>query len=117
MFSGNGLSIDNATHTILLRAVLAPGGHVLWAAIEGAAMMIAMDHKGFRASVLLNKAFLSLSGICILMHGIWGMPFQLPFFIKYFILIAASWIVLIIMITRGLDEINKLNQTPGETAA
>ena len=117
MFSGNGLSIDNATHTILLRAVLAPGGHVLWAAIEGAAMMIAMDHKGFRASVLLNKTFLSLSGICILMHGIWDMPFQLPFFIKYFILIAASWIVLIIMITRGLDEINKLNQTPGETAA
>ncbi len=110
LFIGQGLSIDNATHTILLRAVLAPGGHVLWAAIEGAAMMIALDHKEFRSSVLLNKTFLSLSGICILMHGIWDMPFQLPFYLKYIVLIAASWIVLIIMITRGLDEINKLNQ-------
>ncbi|MCR4758397.1 MAG: PrsW family intramembrane metalloprotease [Butyrivibrio sp.] len=110
LFIGQGLSIDNATHTILLRAVLAPGGHVLWAAIEGAAMMIALDHKEFRSSVLLNKTFLSLSGICILMHGIWDMPFQLPFYLKYIVLIAASWIALIIMITRGLDEINKLNQ-------
>ena len=118
LISSGTLSIDGATHTILLRAILAPGGHVLWAAIEGAAMMIAMDHQGFRSTVLLNKTFLSLSGICIIMHGIWDMPFQLPFFLKEFVLVAASWIVLVILITRGLDEINKLNQASNnETAA
>ena len=48
------------------------------------------------------------------------MPFQLPFFGKFIILIAASWIALVVLITRGIDEINKLNsqnQNSTEVAA
>ena len=34
---------------------------------------------------------------------IWDMPFQLPFYGKFLILIAASWIALVVLITRGID--------------
>ena len=58
-----------------------------------------------------------LSSIVII---IWDMPFQLPFYGKFLILIAASWIALVVLITRGIDEINKLNsqnQNSTEVAA
>ena len=48
------------------------------------------------------------------------MPFQLPFFGKFIILIAALWIARVVLITRGIDEINKLNsqnQNSTEVAA
>lgn len=103
---------NSMINNIMLRGFLAPGGHVAWAAIEGAAFMLAYSRKNHSISSIFDKNFLSLCGICVILHSIWDMPFELPFMIKYIILIIAAWIALIVLITRGLAEINNINQRP-----
>ncbi len=102
-------SFSRMYETILIRGVLSPGGHVAWAAIEGAALMISLHGADFTWDKLLDKQFLSLSLICVVLHAIWDMPlfggiFTYP---KLGTLIVSAWIVLIVLINRGLKEINK----------
>ncbi len=56
--------MDVINNTIFLRAVLAPGGHVAWAAISGAAFVIAAKLKGVIDTSLFTEAsFLRLFAI------------------------------------------------------
>ncbi len=94
---------------ILIRGFLTPGGHVAWAAIEGAAIMLALDKKPFEWNVLLDKRFLLLTSFCVIMHAVWDMPIKiLPYYIKYIGLVVVAWMIVLVMINRGLEEINEM---------
>lgn len=107
---GFNAMIDN----INIRAILAPGGHVAWAAISGAAIMIALGGKRFYWGVLVNPRFLGLFVIPVILHGLWDMlPLQimlmpilknLPDNTYYFVLIFLVWVVLLVLISNGLKE-------------
>lgn len=56
-----------------IRAVLAIGGHVAWAAAEGAALAICEKPGGFDLSQLKEPSFLIVTVICVVLHGIWDM--------------------------------------------
>ncbi len=93
-------------NTINRRAILAPGGHVAWAAVTGAAIMLALDGENFKWSILSNPKFLRLFIFPVVLHAIWDMPINIWF--KPYVLIAIIWIILVVLVQNGLKEIERL---------
>lgn len=99
--------------TIFLRGFLAPGGHVVWAAISGAAMVIASkaSARPIDTSIFTDSRFLRLFAIPVTLHAIWDCPlcyailpeiYAVPIF-----LIVCAWIVILIFINMGLAEVTQ----------
>ena len=103
-----GLSNGNAAmlNIIKLRGFLAPGGHVAWAAIEGAALMYVKGFDKLDKRHLSDKRFLLICLIPILLHGIWDMPISSPYYIIQIALTVAAWVVIIYFINLGLKQID-----------
>lgn len=105
--------MDAINSTIFLRAVLAPGGHVAWAAISGAAFVIAAKHKGIIDTSLFTEAkFLRLFAIPVILHCLWDSPLAIWIneifpFAGYIALSVVVWIVVLILINMGLAEVSK----------
>ncbi len=96
---------------IILRGILSPGGHVAWAAITGAAFVIASrELPEFSTSVFTNKRFLRLFLIPVLLHAAWDSPLSaigIEIYLVPILLTAFVWIVVLILINMGLSEIAK----------
>ena len=105
--------MDAINNTIFLRAVLAPGGHVAWAAISGAAFVIAAKTKGIiDTSLFTEKQFLRLFAIPVILHCLWDSPLSMWIngvfpFAGYIALIVIVWIVVLILINMGLAEVSQ----------
>ena len=107
--------LDYMTESIVQRGVLSIGGHVAWAAVEGAALASVEGDEGFSFTQLYNRRFLALALIPVFLHGIWDtyVPILDDFglfgiSIKYFLLVAVIWVVLVVLLKRGLDQVNAL---------
>ncbi len=106
--------LETMLGVIKLRGFLAPGGHVAWAAIEGAALMYVKGFEKLDRSHLNDKRFLLICLIPVLLHGIWDMPINLPYYSVQIALTIAAWLVIIYFINLGLkqiDDAKKLNKT------
>ena len=104
--------MDAINNTIFLRAVLAPGGHVAWAAISGAAFVIAAELKGIiDMSLFTETKFLRLFAIPVVLHCLWDSPLatwinEIFPFAGYIALIVVVWIVVLILLNMGLAEVS-----------
>ncbi len=98
-------SINAMVDNINTRAILAPGGHVAWAAVTGGAIMIALSGKKFSWDFVKDKRFLRLFAIMILLHGTWDTP--IANYYIWGILIVIVWIILIVLIKNGLNEVER----------
>lgn len=94
---------------ILLRGFLAPGGHVTWAAITGAALMIAKGNAPLSFDAVVSPRFLKLFAIPIILHAVWDMPigFGQEIYLTQILLTIAVWIVVMILINMGLDQVKQ----------
>ena len=111
---GMNYGVATMLGTIKVRGFLAPGGHVAWAAIEGAALMLVKGFEKLEKKHLNDKRFLLICLIPIVLHGIWDMPINLPFYGVPIIMTILAWIVIIYFINLGLkqvDEAKKLEAT------
>lgn len=111
---GMNYGVATMLGTIKVRGFLAPGGHVAWAAIEGAALMLVKGFDKLEKKHLNDKKFLLICLIPIVLHGIWDMPINLPFYGVPIIMTVLAWIVIIYFINLGLkqvDEAKKLEST------
>lgn len=111
---GMNYGVATMLGTIKVRGFLAPGGHVAWAAIEGAALMLVKGFDKLEKKHLNDKRFLLICLIPIVLHGIWDMPINLPFYGVPIIMTFLAWIVIIYFINLGLkqvDEAKKLEST------
>ncbi len=107
--------------TIRTRAILAPGGHVAYAALSGAALILALGDDDFSWKCLLSKKFLILFSFPVLLHAFhdWHMPlknitvFGIPAVL--FIKIAIEWIIILVFLHRGLAEINEISSKAADT--
>ncbi len=96
--------VDSMYFVTYLRAFLAPGGHVTWAAISGAALMIASKGQPLTIKVFSSNKFWRLFIIPIVLHTMWNMP--LPYmFIKLISLTIIVWIVTLILVEMGLKQV------------
>ena len=104
----NGISggINMMLYVIKLRGFLAPGGHVAWAAIEGAALMFVKGFEPLDKKHLNDKRFLLMCLIPIILHGIWDMPISLPYCGIPIILTILAWLVIIYYINLGLKQVD-----------
>ena len=113
--SGLALGTDEMMHTLFLRAYLAPGGHVIWAAIEGGALMLAKGDQPFQTSQLKDKRFISFTALCVALHAIWDMDIglfediSLP--VVQLCLTVIGWVIALVLINVGLKEVSN-RKTP-----
>lgn len=105
-----GLQGGNAAmlEIIKIRGFLAPGGHVAWASIEGAALMYVKGLDKLDKSHLNDKRFLLMCLIPILLHGIWDMPINAPYAIVQIAVTVIAWMVIIYYINLGLKQIDDI---------
>ena len=112
-----GLMLEAINHSLLLRGFLSPGGHVAWAAVTGAGLVIAAKEKGvFSAKLFFERKFMRLFVIPIVLHGVWDCPLAMQSGAVFHIALSIIvWIVVLILINMGLAEVNqesfKENQT------
>lgn len=105
--------LDAINGSIFVRGILAPGGHVAWAAISGAALVIAAKANGkIDTSLFADGKFLRLFIIPVILHGLWDSPlagwlYQIFPYLGYILLIVFVWIVVLILINMGLAEVSK----------
>jgi len=93
--------------TILFRSIFAPGGHVAWAALTGAAVCIVQGEKNFRFNMLLSPKFLSIFSLVVAMHALWDSTIPGIFPIGQIFLMIFSWVLVFLMIRFGLKEITE----------
>lgn len=109
---GNGESLINTSEmmiVIIVRSVLAFGGHVAWAAVTGAAAMIALHGQEFSWSILFRWDFVRIFVLNVILHGLWDatiIPNAIFDLIKDFLLGIIIWIAIGVMLNRGIKEIN-----------
>lgn len=89
---------------IIMRGLLAIGGHVAWSAVTGAALSIALNRGPFTWKVLGNPKFWGLFAIPIVFHGLWDWLTLLA----VIPLVLGIWVVLLVLIRRGFLEVNML---------
>ncbi len=101
--------VDN----IILRAILAPGGHVIWAAMAGYAIMLVKGNKTLNMSFLNQKAFWKVFWIPIALHAIWDMPIAfgnsiVGVVLPKLLLVVIGWVVIFVLIGNCLSQIGAL---------
>ncbi len=115
----DGFNIDAAytemIDNIILRALLAPGGHVVWAAMSGYALMLVKGKKELSMSFLNQKAFWKIFWIPIFLHAVWDMPIFfgesiVGVLMPKFILVALAWVVIFVLIGNSLSQIGQILQ-------
>lgn len=104
-----GLSTNSLTQMLEVakfRAILAPGMHVAWATIEGAALMYVKGFEKLDKKHLNDKRFLLVCLIPVVLHWAWDLPINTPFQIYRVGLLVAAWVVIIYFINLGLKQID-----------
>ena len=106
--------VGDAIQNILLRGVTTIGGHVAWAAIEGGAIALFRQDERLDFSYLAQPQLLGIFGITIVLHGVWDMTIPILDDIELFymtpkmvLLIAIAWIVLVVLMQQGLQQVNE----------
>ncbi|MCM2532969.1 PrsW family intramembrane metalloprotease [Neobacillus pocheonensis] len=88
-------------YTILWRSIFAPGGHVAWAALTGAAICMVQGDSKFQLSMLTKRNFVRIFVIVVFIHALWDSPLSGIFPFGQVILMVASWILVFRMIRFG----------------
>lgn len=93
--------------TILWRGILAPGGHIAWTALAGAAACMVKGDKPFKWIMLREPKFIRIFVVVVVIHALWDLPlfniFALP--VPQIVLALISWVLVLFMIKAGLKQI------------
>lgn len=102
-----GGTLGGIFENIILRGVLAAGGHIVWAAMSGAAIILAKGEKDFSLDVLKNGKFWQLFLVPVVLHSLWDMPFSsIPVLV---LLIVIAWVFILALIRSGMAEVSKIS--------
>ena len=92
-----------------IRGFFAPGGHIAWAAVEGFAIVLALEGAKFTWNVLAKEKFLKIVWIPIVLHSIWDMPVLEQeirgISVKYIILMVIILVLLLVFVNEGMKEV------------
>jgi len=95
---------------LLIRGVLSVGGHVVWAAISGAAIMLAQRQGSAQVNLATMHwgKFLALFAVPFVLHMLWDFfgftVGALVFYAFAFGLIAIAWVFIVRLINSGLRQ-------------
>lgn len=103
--------------TLLVRGLLAPGGHVLFAALYAGALAGIKGKEKLRLKHFASPTFIGFFAASVVLHFIGNDAdirlFWIPIFgdFKYVLLLVAGWTILLMLIKRGVKEILVLTQS------
>ncbi len=105
-------SLSAMTDVIVLRGWSSLGGHLVWAAIVGAAVVIAKGERQFEWSNILDKRFLFFFFASVILHCIWDTDITIlgSMNLKMILLIIIAWLLVFILMKSGLTQVNKLRE-------
>jgi protease PrsW len=98
---------DAVNQVILLRGMLSPLGHIVWTALCAGALWRAKGDQPFSFKLLSDKRVLRVVPLVMLLHATWDfdkVP-EGPFYLKYLVLGAIAWALVISMVQSGLKQI------------
>ena len=113
VFETAGYILSYGPGIAFIRAVLAIGGHVSWAGVTGAAIMIVLKKNNniFNWNLIWSGESLRFLILVIVLHGLWDATvfgdglFEL---IKWGVLCLIICLTIMVILNRGLKEINEL---------
>ncbi len=88
---------------IYTRAILAPGGHVVWAAMAGYAIMLVKGDGPLTKEFIKDKRFWLLFWMPIALHALWDMP--IAGYAVWLCEIIVSWAIIFVFINNSLNQI------------
>jgi protease PrsW len=92
---------------IVLRGFLAPGAHVAWTALVGAALWKLKGTDKFSFAMLTDDRFLRVFGLAVGLHMVWNAPIQLPFLIIPIALSVIAWVAILSFVQDGLKQVQR----------
>ena len=98
-------SVDAAVDSITLRALLSPGGHVIWTAMVGSALWRVKGDRPFAASMFLHRDVVRRWGIAVVLHGLWDAHLFVHPYLKLFVLVVVGWYVVFAILKQALAEV------------
>lgn len=104
----------NSVDTIIIRGILAPGGHVAWAAISGGALAMVKGSSKLSGKHFFSIDFLKYFAIPVVLHYVWNSGIGIIDFgifgsLMHCILIALAWVTLLFLINKGIQQIVMLS--------
>lgn len=104
-----GGDLNGILEIILLRGVLAAGGHIVWAAMSGAAIMMAKGEGPFTSAIFGKSKFWKLFIVPVVLHSVWDIPeiaSKVPLLI---VLVIIAWIFILALIRTGMGEVTRVS--------
>jgi len=86
---------------VVIRSILAIGGHETWAAISAGAFIKVAKKRGYRANVLFNGEFLKYYAVPVILHACWD---TFSYYTVFAIIIVIGFTFLIAFLNAGLKE-------------
>nr|CAA9299464.1 hypothetical protein AVDCRST_MAG63-5055 [uncultured Armatimonadetes bacterium] len=107
--------VDAMFSNITLRGLLAPGGHVAWTALVGAALWKVRGNQPLSMAHLTDIRFLRVFLMSVALHMIWNSNLPSPFFIRHIILVGLAWLVILLFVQDGLKQVRDEQKALGIT--
>ncbi len=103
-----GNDINGILEVTVMRAILSPGGHIVWAAISGAAVMFAKGDEKLNFGVFKSAKFWRLFPVPVVLHAVWDMPIPLSPYLMYGGLILIAWVFILALLRSGMSQVSRL---------
>lgn len=118
LWQGISHGFDGILSILFLRGALSVGGHVVWTAIAGAAIIMAKKNEPLTSKHVFSPKFLKLFCLPVILHAIWDMPIKFGSNIHFvnILLTVIVWFFVIKIINSGLKQIEAITTaTSGNT--
>lgn len=107
---------------VLLRGVLAPGMHVVWAALYGGALAMVKGNETLQPKHFADVRFWIYFGISIALHFVWNSGLSLlpiPVFgdLLNVLLMIGAWVILFFLINKGIKQVLAVSSAAGAHSA
>ncbi|HYU33747.1 MAG TPA: PrsW family glutamic-type intramembrane protease [Thermoanaerobaculia bacterium] len=102
---------SSATGSILIRGLLAPGGHVIWAAMVGSALWKVKGDRPFQVPMLFHPLVIRRWLVAVVLHGLWDTNVWLvPDLLKDAVLLIVGWYIVFGILKQSLAEVEAAKQ-------
>lgn len=91
--------------SITIRALLSPGGHVIWTAMIGSALWRVKGERPFDTAMLTHPDVLRRWGIAVVLHGLWDADLFGYGYLKLLLLVVGGWYVVLAILKQALAEV------------
>ncbi len=99
---------SSATGSILIRGLLAPGGHVIWAAMVGSALWKVKGSQPFQIPMLFHPVVIRRWLVAVVLHGLWDTDVWLiPDLLKDVLLLIVGWYIVFGILKQSLAEVEE----------